>query len=517
PSKTSVLVIGGGPAGSYAATVLVREGFDVTLLEAAQFPRYHVGEGMLPSMRHYLKYIGCEEQFDKHGFMHKPGACFKLHKDLRESYTDFNALGPDFTTWNLIRSEADEILLNHAEKEGVRVFQATQVASINFEDDPQTSRPTSANWTQKSGQSGTISFDWLVDASGRAGIISTKYLKNREFREHLRNVAVWGYWRNVTVYQEGTDRSNAPWFEAMTDGHGWAWLIPLHDGTTSIGVVMHQNTSNQKKRGYPPGSSTKYHYLEQLKFLPGVQKLIGEEGFLVEGSIKSSADYSYFASRYSGDHFRIVGDAANFVDPFFSSGVHVALTGAMSAAVSICASSKGQIVEKQAQSWHDAKVGISHTRFLFVIMGAYRQMNMQDQLLLSDVNKDNFDEAFSLFRPVIAGLSDVPGQLDDEQISKVMDFCANVFDPSIGVDNLISVRKRYNPEYSTLTGPILSHKEIDNIASGDEEAKAVMIKMNSLKVLRAEADYSVLESQGINGYVVNTKRGELGLKRLETE
>lgn len=115
-----------------------------------------------------------------------------------------------------IRSESDEILLNHAEKEGVLVFQGTRVDALDFEGDPSVSRPISAKWSNKSGQAGTISFEWLVDASGRAGIISTKYLKNREFREHLRNVAVWGYWRDVTIYQEGTPRSNAPWFEAMT-------------------------------------------------------------------------------------------------------------------------------------------------------------------------------------------------------------------------------------------------------------------------------------------------------------
>lgn len=229
-----------------------------------------------------------------------------------------------------IRSEADKILLDHAETQGVKVFQCTRVNSIDFEGAPDSSRPIAANWSNKTGDHGTIAFDWLVDASGRSGLMSTKYLKNREFREHLRNVAVWGYWTNVTVYREGTARSNAPWFEAMTgdpicsllarprltlfgvDGLGWSWLIPLHDGTTSIGVVMHQTISDRKKRERPNGSpSLQEHYLEQLEFLPGVQGLIGEKGTLVKGSIRGSQDYSYSAPRYSGDHFRIIGDAAS--------------------------------------------------------------------------------------------------------------------------------------------------------------------------------------------------------------
>ncbi|KAJ8495116.1 hypothetical protein ONZ45_g12997 [Pleurotus djamor] len=491
PRETTVLVIGGGPAGSYAATVLAREGINVTLLEATKFPRYHIGEGMLPSMRHYLDYIDCEKKFDQHGFMHKPGACFKLREDLRETFTDFNAFGPRMTTWNVIRSEADEILLDHAATQGVAVYQKTRVVEVEFDGDPANSRPISASWSNKAGDTGSIKFDYLIDASGRSGLLSTRYLKNREFREHLRNVAVWGYWRDVTVYQEGTPRSNAPWFEAMSDGLGWSWLIPLHDGTTSIGIVMHQDISDRKKRAYPEGTpSLKQHYLEQLEFLPGVKKLIGEKGYLVEGSMKASQDYSYSAPRYSGDHFRIIGDAANFVDPFFASGVHIAMTGGLSAATTICASLKGQIDESQCQAWHDSKpLNWMAFRFLFVVLGAYRQMRQQKQPILSDINEDNFDSAFALFRPVIAGMADASDKLDDGQVDKAMDFCAKIFDPEVAFDNIISVRKRYDKSYSDVFGPIMDHKTIEEITNGDTEGEKVMLKMNALKPARLEVNW----------------------------
>ncbi|PFH50120.1 hypothetical protein AMATHDRAFT_61783 [Amanita thiersii Skay4041] len=509
PSSTTVLVIGGGPGGSYTASVLSREGFDVTLLEAVKHPRYHVGEGMLPSMRHFLRFVDMEEEFHNHGFKHKPGATFKLHHSTPETFTDFSTLGPSRTTWNVIRSEADEMLLRNASRQGVKVFEETRVTSIDFEGDPATSRPIAADWTNKKGESGKIKFEWLVDASGRAGIMSTKYLKNRNFREGLRNIATWGYWRNVKIYAEGTKRSNAPWFEAMTDGLGWAWLIPLHDGTTSIGIAMHQNVSDMKKKNHPGGKpSLTEHYLDQIKFLPGVLELLGEQGELVPGSVKSSTDYSYSASRYSGDHFRIAGDAASFVDPFFASGVHIAMTGALSAATTICASAKGQVTESEAQHWHDAKVGICHTRFLIVVLSAYKQMQSQNRPVLSDVSEDNFDRAFSLFRPIIQGAADTTNKLTEEELEGMLDFCMHLFDPG----EHAGVAQRLQPDLLALHGPVMGSAELDKaLPPEDVEAKKFLSRFNALKILRNDTSPESFGTEAVDGYTVQFERGHLGL------
>jgi flavine halogenase len=117
-----------------------------------------------------------------------------------------------------VRAEADELMLRHASGQGVKVFEETRVESLDFEEnkDIPLARPISASWKNKSGQTGSIKFDWLIDASGRQGIISTKYLKNRIYREGLRNVAAYGYWKGVTVFDKGGPRSNAPWFECLT-------------------------------------------------------------------------------------------------------------------------------------------------------------------------------------------------------------------------------------------------------------------------------------------------------------
>lgn len=143
---------------------------------------------------------------------------------------------------------------------------------------------------------------------------------------------------------------------------------------------------------------SKTFYLDCLKTLaPDITKLLGE-GQLVS-PIKSASDYSYSASAYAIPQARIVGDAGCFIDPYFSSGVHLALVGGLSAAITICASIKGECTEEDAADWHSKKVADGYTRFLLVVLSAYKQIRSQNDSILSDIDEDNFDRAFSFFRP----------------------------------------------------------------------------------------------------------------------
>ncbi len=114
-----------------------------------------------------------------------------------------------------MRSEFDQLLLNHVAEQGVQVYEGTRVDEIHFSPEEPT-RPVSLTWSKDNKTRGEISFNWLVDASGRNGLMSTKYLKNRTFNNSLKNVAVWGYWTGTNRYAPGTNRENAPWFEALT-------------------------------------------------------------------------------------------------------------------------------------------------------------------------------------------------------------------------------------------------------------------------------------------------------------
>jgi len=165
------------------------------------------------------------------------------------------------------------------------------------------------------------------------------------------------------------------------------------------------------------------------------------------------------------------------VDPFFSSGVHIAFTGALSAALTICASIKGQTPENIAQEWHDIKLGVSHTRFLFVVLGAYQQMHLQSTPILnSDLNTQNFDHAFELFRPVIYGLADSAQEPESKEVQHMMDTFQALFDPLVAEGKVAEIRELYGKEVTSIDGPVLGRKRIQEMAKDDSEAERVLRK-----------------------------------------
>ncbi|KAF8348367.1 FAD binding domain-containing protein [Amanita rubescens] len=575
---SQILVIGGGPAGSYAATTLAREGFQVTLFEAAKFPRYHVGESLIPSIRHYLRFIGAEDKLANYGFVRKPGSAIKFNQYKREGYTDFIALGHNNNAWNVIRSDFDQMLLNHARFCGVSVYERTMVESISFsEKDP--TKPTFVSWSHKSpptplsppstpshspcrpcteltGDStapirGITKFSHLIDATGRAGIMSTKYLKNRRFNASLRNVAVWGYWSDVGVYGKGTSREGAPWFEALTDESGWAWFIPLHNGTTSIGVVMNERMYAEiakkalfpspfvfERMPHPHASSMASRYISALSLAPGLVDLVNPHGKLVQGSIRSASDFSYSAPSYAGNGYRIIGDAGAFIDPFFSSGIHLAFTSALSAASSICASIRGHCSELRAAEWHSRRVATSYTRFQVVVLSAYKQIRAQNVDVLSDISEDNYDRAFAFLRPVIQGASDMGTRLSESELQKSLDFCVNLFNPTSPEQHeRLSRSGRIGKELLDVTAPVMDpvmlesalrvgqkssntcyvESEDSELSSDSErasEVRMILRKINARRIVQSEYAINNFELEPLDGYVARLETGKLGLVRV---
>ncbi|CAG8022389.1 unnamed protein product [Penicillium nalgiovense] len=517
PEQTSVLVVGGGPAGSYAAAVLAREGIDTVLLEADLFPRYHIGESMLPSMRHFLRFIDLDETFDKYGFVQKKGAAFKLNS-FPEAYTDFVAAGgPDAYAWNVDRAEADNLMFQHAGKSGAKVFDGVKVTSIEFtpldeqngqtdSELPSPGRPVSASWARKDGTSGTTQFEYIIDASGRAGLVSTKYYKNRTYNQGLKNIASWGYWENAKIHAPGTQREGQPFFEALQDASGWVWTIPLHNNKTSVGVVMNQATATTKKKAMED-SSTKGFYIDTLKSTPETYDLIADAELVSD--IKSASDWSYSASTYATPYIRIAGDAGCFIDPYFSSGVHLALASGLSAATTICAAKKGQITESAAADWHSNKVGTGYTRFLVVVMSALKQITKPEEPVIGDWDEKSFDRAFSMFKPIIQGSADVKSNLTSEEISQTIDFCMKAFHPAPKEQREAIFDKLASGSASASgsANPTLSEQTL----SADEQR--ILTTMRARNAIRTEDlihidNFSV---DVVDGMIPRLKRGELGL------
>lgn len=416
PEHSQILVIGGGPAGSSVATLLAKQGFNVTLLEKEIFPRYHIGESLLPSALKIFDLLGVREKVENFGFTKKEGAYVKWGKD---SWTvDFNALGENKTySYQVKRSEFDHLLLNHSSSVGVNVIQGMIVEKVNFVNE----RATSLVWQSLEDRSkkGEISFDFLIDASGRSGIIATKHNKDRKIHEDFQNVAAWGYWKNVNI------PANIPRGAISTTAtsKGWFWSIPLHDGTMSIGIVLHKDEFKKNK-----DLELKEFYLKRIKEDPFTSEITKNASFCEE--VKVEQDYSYSAKAFCGSGYFICGDAACFIDPLLSSGVHLGMFSALMCAASITSVLKGEVTEKEAMNYYQKCYKKAYLRMMVFVSSFYNQYEgMESQfwkakkMINSNVNQNDIKYAFTSLISGLEDLNDIESKVNDviyeEMLKKV--------------------------------------------------------------------------------------------------
>jgi flavin-dependent dehydrogenase len=399
-SSTQILVIGGGPAGSTAATLLACEGFDVTLVERDFFPRYHIGESLLPSCLEILELTGAREKIEAYGFQRKGGGYFAWGKD--SWVLDFAPLLYPYS-FQVVRSEFDHLLLEHAKSQGVKVFEGTEIRSLVFDG----GRPRSATWLQVVGGSdtGEISFDYLVDASGRAGVIAMHYLKNRRYHNAFQNVAIWGYWT-------GAGRMSFAPEGAIANGavpDGWLWGIPLHNGTMSVGLVLHKTTFKEQRQQFSQ-KVVQQIYLNAIESCPLIADLV-KSGKLIT-NIRTEQDYSYIAGSLTGPGYFLVGDAACFIDPLLSTGVHLATHSAMLCAASIASALRCEVTERQAMAFFERSYRQTYLCLMAIVSSMYQQYGGKETYFwqAQQLTHHDYDDSSAMMEAwlyVVSGIQDV--------------------------------------------------------------------------------------------------------------
>ena len=304
-----VAIIGGGPAGSTAATLLARAQRRVVVFERDKFPRFHIGESLLPfSMKAFTR-MGVQEKFLSAGFMKKFGGEFfsacrdegvKFYfKDGYKSQTEYS--------FQVTRADFDKLLLDHATESGADVCEETSVERVQF-----VNGHVELTIKPKGKPTETVLARYLIDASGRNSVLGNHF-KIRKNYKHLQKLSLFahydGVWRpegrdgTLTVLVRGIDR--------------WFWIIPLTPERTSIGVVLDSETFRQS--GQSPDDFLAGALAEQ----PVIARRMKNARCVSE--VHVAADFSYRSEKLFGDRWLLAGDAAGFIDPIFSSGVFLAV------------------------------------------------------------------------------------------------------------------------------------------------------------------------------------------------
>jgi flavin-dependent dehydrogenase len=378
--STDVLIIGGGPAGSTTAITLAEKGYQVTLLEKAHHPRFHIGESLLPANLPLFKRLGVADKVQAIG-MQKWGAEFisPWHAVRSQTFEFGDAWDKSMPfAYQVRRSQFDEILIRRAAECGVQVIEGCRVRDVELRERGAGARVEAQH---EDGRKESWDTRFVIDASGRDTFLGNRLNTKRRNRKH-NSSAMYAHFKNVKRDADDRRAGNISifWFD-----HGWIWFIPLADGATSVGAVVWPYY--MKKRAKP----LREFFMETVAMCaPLTERLAGAE---LVSEVEATGNYAYTCGRSYGDNFLLVGDAYAFVDPMFSTGVMFAMKTALIAAdtVDTCLREPSRALAAQREferlsrrgpkeySWFIHRITNPTMRDLF--MGPRNVLRMKEALL----------------------------------------------------------------------------------------------------------------------------------------
>jgi flavin-dependent dehydrogenase len=422
-------IIGGGPAGSTAASYLAKAGLSVAVFEGDTFPREHVGESLVPATTPVLLEIGAMDKVEAANFPKKYGAAWTSAEDRDIDHNGFRGLTHDFRaaeilfserdqdgvdrdyTFHVDRSKFDSILLKHAEELGAKVYQGVRVSNVDFSGEHPVIQARLASHTVD------IPVKMVVDASGRQTKLGNQMkfkVSDPVFNQYAVHTWFDGLDRKALAVNK--DQADYIFIHFLPVSDTWVWQIPITETITSIGVVSQkgrfQQYAGDREKYFWDTVASRPELLDVLKNADQVKP------FRTEG------DYSYGMKQVAGDNFVLIGDAARFVDPIFSSGVSVALNSARIAAKDIIAAAQAGDFKKERFATYEKKLrkGVSNW---YEFISIYYRLNIlftafvQDdryrldvlKMLQGDVYDDEEPKALAAMREIVKAVEEDPTHL----------------------------------------------------------------------------------------------------------
>lgn len=368
------VIIGAGPAGSTMANILAEKGQKVVVLEKEHFPRFHIGESLLPASNKIWDRLGVRAELDKHA-LKKPGGRWYYGETPIQSHfckaEEKASFKQDAKAYSVERKVVDKVLIEKAQEKGASVHFGYRVTNVLWEDN----RCVGVKAKNENNNEERFFARCVFDCSGLGAVLSNK-LKIRK-PSSLKRMAVFAHYETEAKEEKLKDG----WFVGSMINNGWVWTIPISRELISIGVV--DTIEHYKEAKLNPEG-----YLEdKIATVPYFRKAIGSTWKRVS-DVHCMGNLSYTSERFTGDGWVLVGDAAFFIDPCYSSGVHLAVTSAEMAANTFLTVNKERRILKKDFREYERKMR-KHEKNITKLVKAFYQASINKRFRQWVTDNDN--------------------------------------------------------------------------------------------------------------------------------